>query len=163
MSEFSIAPAAGTLVSDRDLEDLLKSVYVGGGFTEASVGDILFRAGEVRARGELLVAQDDRGNLIGTVITVLPGSPACRIAKTGEAELHLLCVRTSRQRHGVGIALVEAAIAAARGAGATRMILWTQPSMEAARRLYVKLGFERIPDLDFSRGERTFRVFARSI
>lgn len=163
MSDFSIAPAVTTQVSDQDLEALLKGVYVGGGFTEASAGEILFRASDVRARGELLVAQDEQGDLIGTVITVLAGSPACRFAETGEAELQLLCVRPSRQRHGTGLALVEAAIAAARRAGATRMILWTQPSMEAAQRLYVKLGFERIPALDFSRGERTFRVFARSI
>ena len=113
MTDFSIAPAATTQVSDRDLEDLLKRVYVVGGFTDASVGEVLFRAADVRARGDVLVAQDAQGNLIGT--------------------------------------------------GARRMILWTQPSMEAAQLLYSKHGFERVPELDFSRGERIFRVFARSI
>ena len=75
----------------------------------------------------------------------------------------LLCVSQDHQRHGVGSVLVEAALATARKAGARRMILWTQPSMEAARLLYSKHGFERVPELDFSRGERIFRVFARSI
>src|SRR5713101_4464540 len=142
MSDFSIAPAASTQVSDSDLEDLLKRVYVVGGFTDASVGEILFRAADVRARGEVLVAQDVQGNLIGTVIAVFPGSPACRFAEAGDAELHLLCVRPDRRRHGVGSALVEAAVATARGAGAKRMILWTQPSMEAAQLLYLRHGFE---------------------
>ena len=163
MSDFSIARAATTRVSDPDLEDLLKRVYVVGGFTDASVGEALFRAADVRARGEVLVAQDAQGNLIGTVIAVFPGSLACRFAGEGEAELHLLCVSQDHQRHGVGSALIEAALATARKAGARRMILWTQPSMEAAQLLYSKHGFERVPELDFSRGERTFRVFARSI
>ncbi len=48
------------------------------------------------------------------------------------------------------------AIAVAREAGARRMILWTQSSMTAAQRLYVKHGFGRVPHLDFSREERSF-------
>jgi ribosomal protein S18 acetylase RimI-like enzyme len=75
----------------------------------------------------------------------------------------LLCVHPDTQGCGIGSALVEAAIEVAREAGATRMILWTQPSMTAAQRLYAKHGFERIPRLDFSWGDRSFLVFARPI
>jgi GNAT superfamily N-acetyltransferase len=163
MSNFSIEAAVKTRVSDQDLEELLKEVYVGGGFTEPSVAEALFCAAEVRARGEVLVARDHDGALLGMVITVLSGSPACRFARAGEAELQLLCVRPTVQRRGVGGALVEASIAAARRAGAKRVILWTQPLMEDAQRLYLKHGFEPNPALDFSRDDRSFRVLVRSI
>jgi ribosomal protein S18 acetylase RimI-like enzyme len=163
MFAFSVVPISSTQVPDADLEALLRLVYVGGGFTEPSIADSLFRASNVRQRGELLVARDFRGGLFGLVVTVLPGSPACRFATRGEAELQLLCVHPEKQRHGIGSALIAAAINAARGAGATRMILWTQSSMTVAQRLYVKYGFERVNELDFSRGERSFQVFARQI
>ena len=163
MRDFSIAPDHSAPVEDVDLEDLLKAVYVAGGFTEAAAGEAQFRASAVRARGDLLVARDAQGQLIGTVIAVFPGSPACRFARDRESEMQLLCVRQDRQRRGVGAALVAAAVDTARRAGASRMILWTQPSMTAAQRLYVNAGFERVPTLDFSRAGRTFLVFARSL
>lgn len=163
MPDFSIIAATATQVADADLEGLLKQVYVNGGFTEPSAGETMFRAADVRARGDLLLAIDARGRPLGTVVTVLPGSPACRFATAGEAELQLLAVHQDHRRRGVGSALVDAALAAARRAGATRMILWTQPSMDAAHLLYLKHGFAHVPALDFSRGERRFRVFARAL
>jgi hypothetical protein len=45
---------------------------------------------------------------------------------------------------------------------AARILLWTQPTMASAQRLYVRCGFQRVPELDFSRGGREFLVFARS-
>jgi ribosomal protein S18 acetylase RimI-like enzyme len=123
----------------------------------------VFRAANVKARGEVLVARDPVGILIGTVSLVLSGSQACRFAESDEAEIHLLCVSPSHRRQGVGHALVEATLTAARRASAKRILLWTQPSMAAAQALYEKLGFERIPAFDFSRGGRSFRVYARRI
>jgi hypothetical protein len=35
--------------------------------------------------------------------------------------------------------------------------------MEAAQRLYAKRGFERVPGLDFSRGKRSYCLYALSI
>lgn len=160
---YSVVPLGSTSVSDADLEALLKLVYVGGGFTEASLADSLFLAPSVRARGEVIVAQDPLGNLLGAVVAVPFGSPACRFAGSEDAELHLLCVHPDARGRGIGAALVDAAVGAARRGGASRMILWTQSSMTVARRLYEKNGFERVPTLDFSRGEREFLVFARPI
>jgi len=163
MSEFSIRPLDSTGIPERELEALLRLVYVGGGFTEPALADELFRAANVRRRGEVLVAEDPRGDLVGVVVAVPTGSPAARFARSGEAELHLLCVHPDKQRAGIGSALIAAAINTARKAGASRMLLWTQPSMALAQRLYVKHGFERVPALDFTRGERAFQVFARPI
>jgi ribosomal protein S18 acetylase RimI-like enzyme len=150
-------------VLDAALETLLRRVYVDGGFTEAGVAGAAFRAANVRARGEVLVACNAEGQLLGTVVVVAGGSAASRFAGPGEAELHLLCVQPEAQRSGIGRALVMAALDAARLKGAQRVILWTQPSMSAAQRLYARLGFERVPPLDFSRGERMFLVFTRPI
>jgi ribosomal protein S18 acetylase RimI-like enzyme len=162
-TDISIAPLDQERIPDRDVEDLLKRVYVGGRFTDADAAEAIFRACDIRARGEVIVAHDARGTLCGMVITVFPGSPACRFAKEGESELHLLAVREDRQGQGIGARLVDAAIAAARAGGARRMLLWTQPVMERAQHLYEHRGFERVPSLDFSRGGRAFRVFALEI
>jgi ribosomal protein S18 acetylase RimI-like enzyme len=159
----SIAALDSTAIADRDLEDLLKLVYVGGGFTEPSLADSLFVGASVRARGHVLVAKDRHAHLLGSVVVVRPESPAARFAVSGEAELHLLCVRPDQQGRGIGSALVSAAIEDARSGGAARMILWTQSSMAVAKALYRRFGFSRLPSLDFARGERTFQVFARPI
>jgi ribosomal protein S18 acetylase RimI-like enzyme len=52
-----------------------------------------------------------------------------------------LYVRPEFQGSGLGRALVEKVIALAREAGHREMFLDTLPSMEAAQRLYTRLGF----------------------
>src|SRR5262245_59527171 len=89
---FSIVPLDSAPGSDDDLESILKLVYVGGGFTEPSQADTSLAAASVRARGDVLVAREDNGRLIGSVVVVWPESPASRFASPGEAELHLLSV-----------------------------------------------------------------------
>jgi hypothetical protein len=42
----------------------------------------------------------------------------------------------------------------ARQAGIRRLVLWTQPSMGSARRLYEALDFERAPSRDLAAGPR---------
>ena len=163
MSFYTVVPLSSTSVGDADLEALLRLAFVDGGFTEAAIADPRFHGASVRDRGEVIVAQDSVGSLLAAVVLVPFGSSACRFARSGETELHLLSVRPEARGYGIGSALVSAAVQAARRDGAVRMILWTQPSMTAARRLYERHGFERVPALDFSRGERSFLVFARSL
>jgi ribosomal protein S18 acetylase RimI-like enzyme len=162
-ASFSIVPLSSTQIPAHDLETLLKAVYVDGGFTEPSLADSLFAAESVRSRGEVLVAQDPSGGLLGAVIAVPSTSVARRLAGPGESEMQLLAVRADARGLGIGSALVDAAIESARRFGSSRMILWTQPSMTDAQRLYVRAGFVRVPSLDFSRGARQFQVFALAI
>jgi ribosomal protein S18 acetylase RimI-like enzyme len=75
-----------------------------------------------------------------------------------EFELHLLCVRPDSRRRGIGEALVRAALQRAKAEGARGVVLWTQPTMDAAQRLYRRCGFERDESADFSRGARQFLV-----
>lgn len=148
--------------SDLALETLLKLVYVGEGYTDTADAEAALSPAKVRERGVVLIARDDERVVIGTITVVTPSSPARRIAVQGEAEIHLLAVDPAFRGLGVGRALVEAAVTKARQDGAGRILLWTQPTMASAQRLYERCGFERMPELDFSRAGRDFLVFARS-
>lgn len=153
-----IEPLESTPQSDAALEALLHETYVRGGFTDAILAGTL-DAAAVRARGEVLAARDEAGSLLGTVTLVAPASPARRLAVPDELELHLLAVRPDARRRGIGEALVRAALVRAQAKGARGVVLWTQPTMGAAQRLYRRCGFERDASADFSRGARQFLVY----
>jgi ribosomal protein S18 acetylase RimI-like enzyme len=67
-------------------------------------------------------------------------------------------VKPDARGRGTGEALVRDALDRARASGATSVVLWTQPTMAAAQRLYRRCGFERDSRADFSRGARQFLV-----
>ena len=54
---------------------------------------------------------------------------------------------------------MDAAVSHARALGLRRMVLWTQPTMDAAQRLYARAGFERVPELDAAIATLTGRAF----
>ena len=145
-----------------DIESLLREVYVDGGFTESGVGDSMFAATAVFRRGRVLIARDfETKKLAGMVIVVPAASSARRFATGGEVEMHLLAVAPAYRRNGVGDLLVTSALDSARRDGARKMILWTQPSMTDAHRLYQRHHFERTPGRDFEKAGRSFLVFER--
>lgn len=154
-------------IEDGALEALLSRVYVEGGFTAPEVAEHAFAPSAVRARGELIVAYAPPAeSLAGMVIVVLPDSSARRIASPDEAELHLLAVLPEFRGAGIGSRLIAAAIDVAKQAGLARLVLWTQPSMLAAQRLYLTHGFVRRPERDAALtppAGRSFWVFERSL
>jgi ribosomal protein S18 acetylase RimI-like enzyme len=154
-----IEPIADSPDADLALEALLHESYVGGGFTPPDVAGAIFRAEAVRSRGMVLLARDHAGVVLGTVTLVSPDSPARQVAAIDEVEIHLLCVRPDRRRGGVGRALVQEALSRAQATGARGVVLWTQPTMAAAQRLYERCGFRRDESADFTRGQRQFLVY----
>lgn len=60
------------------------------------------------------------------------------------AKLRLLIVEPKARGHGVGRRLVSACVAFARRTGYRKLVLWTQSSLLAARKIYADLGFRRI-------------------
>lgn len=154
-----IEPIAESTAADEALEALLHESYVGGGFTAPDAAKIMLRAAAVRSRGTVLVAHDGAGAVLGTVTLVNPDSPARRLATADEREIHLLCVRPDMRRSGVGRALVQEALMLAGASGAQGVVLWTQPSMHAAQRLYEQCGFRRDASADFTMGSREFLVY----
>jgi ribosomal protein S18 acetylase RimI-like enzyme len=137
---------------------LLHLVYVGEGYTRAEVARERFTAEGVFARGELLIAQNlPYKAVLGVIILVPPTSKATQLASENEAEIHLLAVHPDHRQHGVGNLLMTSVIQAAQGY--EKIILWTQPTMTDAHRLYDRCGFERAPARDFDREGIKFMVY----
>jgi ribosomal protein S18 acetylase RimI-like enzyme len=105
-----------------------------------------------RARaGELLVAVDEAtGEVLGSVLFVLPGSPYAELSGPGEAEFRMLAVDPAAQGRGAGEALVRACLARAVEAGCARVVICVRSFSTPAHRLYARLGFVRFPALDWS-------------
>ena len=72
------------------------------------------------------------------------GCVALRLLAPDTAEMKRLYVRASHRGQGVGRALAAEAIATARQAGCTRIVLDTLPKMREAQALYGSLGFKPI-------------------
>ena len=159
-TEIKIVLATSEFPTDDDLTSLLHKVYVDEGFTSDKHAEEILGATAVRRRGDLFVAlAGPESLLVGTVILVPPGSPSQQLAVGDEeAELHLLAVPPAYRKLGIGRQLVSRALKEARSRGILRVLLWTQPTMRAAQRLYDDVGFVRIPSRDFRRYERDFLV-----
>ncbi|HXR70161.1 GNAT family N-acetyltransferase [Actinocrinis sp.] len=97
------------------------------------------------------VALDDgTEGLLGAVVHAAPGSPWRNLGEDEECEIRMLGVLAAARDRGVGEALVRACIARAKAQGSPRVVLCTEPEMQAAQRLYARLGFERVPQRDWS-------------
>lgn len=92
-----------------------------------------------RPRGAMLLARLD-GKPCGCIMY--------HEAEPGTAEIKRLFVSSRQRRSGVGGALVEAAFARARSDGYRRMRLDTAKFLAAARRLYLRYGFEETEPSD---------------
>lgn len=92
------------------------------------------------ARGEraLIVAEDERGEILGTAQAVWAGPEN----QPHRADIAKMLVHRRARRHGVGALVLEAAERAAHEAGKTLLLLDTA-SAEAAR-LYERGGWQRV-------------------
>ncbi len=100
----------------------------------------------------VLIAES--AGVLGVVAVAPHGSSYAEITCAGEWELRMLAVAAAARGCGVGQRLVSEAVSTARQLGGVRLVLSTRPSEEraAARRLYVRAGFSRLPERDLLRG-----------
>ncbi|GMV39465.1 MAG: hypothetical protein AMXMBFR64_11810 [Myxococcales bacterium] len=86
------------------------------------------------------------------------GTCGVGLIEEGTLELRKMYLTAETRGRGVGRALLAQAIAFARSAGATRLVLDTTSEMQAAIRLYEAAGFRR--DDSQVRGSRCNRAFS---
>lgn len=99
---------------------------------------------------EVLVAVDDADRVLGAVTILAPGSELVELSRPGEAEFRMLAVDPAAQGQGVGAALVTACVDRARERRATALVISSRDFAKAAHRLYQRMGFVRVPELDWS-------------
>lgn len=135
---------------------LLKRVYVGDGYSSAERAEVFMQRTSFEAGGTMLVARGSAVTVVGAVLHLHPNGPLAQVARNNEAEFRVLAVAPEARGQGIGEALVMACVQRARAACAPAVVLWSQPSMPAAHRLYERLGFVRVPhrDEDDARGFR---------
>jgi GNAT superfamily N-acetyltransferase len=80
---------------------------------------------------------------IGEVDGERAGAVYCMRRSDEVAQLRLLFVESSARGHGLGTELVERCVDFARERGYERMVLWTNNSLESARRIYDAAGFRQ--------------------
>jgi GNAT superfamily N-acetyltransferase len=109
------------------------------------------RMADLARDGDLLVAER-AGRVVGAVVHVGPGRPRSAIFPEDWSVIRMLVVDPDARGHGIGRALVAAALERARRAGAPAVGLHTSPIMATALRLYLDIGFVREHDLPLNRG-----------
>ena len=138
------------------LGEITAQAYLGDGLLDFGEGDgYLVHLRDVARRaaaGEVLVAVDKDGTVLGGVtVVVTAGTALSELARPGEAEVRMLAVAREARGRGAGEALVRACIDRARATeGCTGVVLSTQRTMLAAQRIYERLGFTRNPERDWN-------------
>jgi|JI9StandDraft_1071089.scaffolds.fasta_scaffold223059_2 ribosomal protein S18 acetylase RimI-like enzyme len=127
---------------------VLYRVYVGEGYTTAERAAPSQRREVLEPEGTFLVAINESGSVIGATLFLLEDSVMKQLARPGEREFRMLAVDPAARGSGAGAVLVQTCIDRAKEEGASGLVLWTQPTMLAAHRLYERLGFMRTPERD---------------
>lgn len=114
-------------------------------------------------RQQLVTALDENGpaerllavhgdTVVGSVLLYPAQAQAYKSSSVAAIcpEVRLLAVLPDVRGYGVGRALMDECARRAGSAGATMLGLHTIDQMQAAQRLYARLGFVHIPEMDFS-------------
>lgn len=89
------------------------------------------------------------GVVVGTVTLAPAGTSYAEVAEPGEAEIRMLAVAPEARRRGAAEALMRSALDHAVTSGHRRVVLSTFDAMQAAQRLYGRLGFVPAPERDW--------------
>jgi ribosomal protein S18 acetylase RimI-like enzyme len=137
-----------------EIGELTALAYLADGLVDAAHPYVPeLRNAKARAEHALLLmmadGDDGQGAAVGTITVVPSGSPFSEFNNEGEYELRMLAVSPLARGRGIGEELALFGLDTAKADGATRVTISTMESMNAAHRLYEKLGFVREPDLDW--------------
>lgn len=96
--------------------------------------------------------------VVGTVTLAPYGTSYAEVAEPGELEVRMLAVAPEARGRGVAEALMTHALRHAVAEGARRVVLSTSEDMQAAQRLYDRLGFVHDGSRDWSHHRTHVRV-----
>ena len=136
-----------------EIGELAVRVYLEEGYTRPGAPYLaVLRDAAARAeKAELMVAVDQEDRILGTVTYAGQGSPYSEhVSSAEDGSFRMLVVDPAVRGRGVGEALVRWCIDRARGSGVRWLRLSTLGAMAAAGRLYLRLGFVRTPERDWS-------------
>lgn len=103
-----------------------------------------------RLRESTLIVADDGGQIVGAVTYYADGSKETNGGwPPSWAVFRLLAVHPAARGRGFGRLLTEECIRRARAAGSAAVGLHTTHLMNVARAMYERMGFVRVPELDF--------------
>jgi GNAT superfamily N-acetyltransferase len=137
-----------------EIGELTALAYLAEGFFD-SADPYLPRLRDAKARAEqavLLMAVSGghgEGAAMGTLTVVPPHSPYSEFSGD-DYELRMLAVSPLARSKGIGEELTRFGLGLALERGAKRVLLSTMESMAAAHALYEKVGFKRLPGLDWT-------------
>ena len=120
----------------------------------AHLADVAARAGADST--VVLVAEDDGGGrILGSVTLTLGEGPYFEWAHgvDGDCGFRMLAVDPAVRGQGAGPRLVVECLDRARAAGRRRMIIGSTEWMTTAHRIYERMGFRRVPELDQQWGD----------
>jgi len=119
-------------------------------FWDAYRQNIVATLAEVGPAEQIVVEQE--GIIVGTVLLYPPRRVTSRQGDSIEMpwpEVRLLAVAPSARGRGVGAALMQECVRRVRRSGTGVLSLHTTDLMQAALRMYERMGFVRAPELDF--------------
>ena len=155
---FEIDVAEKMDVDDNELRKLLFDVYVNGGYINPSDADKVLNPANVRDRGIIFAARSKQSCVLAGISVWVPyGRRAIRFAKSNEVEFQLLAVKYEYRGLGLGTQLVKKMINMSKEKKYSKVILWTQVSMQKAQHIYTKLGF--LPRDEFEKNNRKFTMY----
>ena len=112
--------------------------------------NILTTLAAAQPDAQIVAEAEDR--IVGTVLLYPAGSVMARPGGGSITliwpEVRLLAVAPEARGRGVGVGLMDECVRRARQSGAAALTLHTTDIMQAAMRLYERLGFGRAPELD---------------
>jgi ribosomal protein S18 acetylase RimI-like enzyme len=101
--------------------------------------------------GHVLAAVAEDGKLVGTaMLQTWPDAAGQLVTGPGEAEIRALAVLPEARGTGLGRELLAAVMERAEREQVRHVLLFTQPEMMVAHRLYERAGFTRLPERDWS-------------
>lgn len=136
-----------------EVGEIRVTAYQAGGHMSPDSGYApVLRALGAAGDGTVLVAVDeaDHDRILGTVMLQLWPQAGQVVVGPGEAEIRALAVTPAGQGRGTGSALLKAVIERSAQHGVRRLVLLTQPDMLAAQHMYLREGFHRLPERDWS-------------